>query len=181
MKKGRIIGIAVLVIIVLFGAGVWYSGAVFGIDQKDAEEIAKNQVSGIDQSAQIMTNTDYDDLQKIYEVKISQNGAIYDFEISARGGKILSSEVEQVGQPQNQNQSQEQNQNQGNDIGLEKAKAIALEQVPGASETDIVSTDMDNERASVVYEVEIHFDGMEYDFSIDSVTGEIVENSSEHI
>lgn len=74
--------------------------------------------------------------------------------------------------------------NQNNDIGMDAAKQKALEQVPGAAETHIVKTDHEYDDGINEYEVEIHYNGCEYDFEIDAATGNIlcrdIENIDEH-
>ena len=46
------------------------------------------------------------------------------------------------------------------------------------AESDIVKAEMDREDGILVYEVEIKYDSMEYDFTINGATGVIVERSA---
>lgn len=66
-------------------------------------------------------------------------------------------------------------------IGESKARELALEQVPGATESDIREFDIDRSAGRVEYEYEIHYDGMEYSFEIDGYSGEIRSQEKEPI
>lgn len=173
------------------GIGVWYSGAVMGISKDEARQIALNQVPGSDAAESVLVNEEFDDMQKTYDVSFTFEGVMYEFEISARNGEVISQESEQVFVPQQEQGSTGQlngednaddaESTQGTDIGIEKAKKIALGKVSGAAESDIVKAEMDREDGILVYEVEIKYDSMEYDFTINGATGVIVERSSESV
>lgn len=66
-------------------------------------------------------------------------------------------------------------------IGLEQAKEIALGQVPGASESDIVKAHEDYDDGSLEYEVEIHHDGYEYEYEILGSSGSIISKDVDRI
>ncbi len=189
--KGKIIGGVVIAALIILGIGVWYSGAVMGISKDEARQIALNQVPGSDAAESVLVNEEFDDMQKTYDVSFTFEGVMYEFEISARNGEVISQESEQVFVPQQEQESTGQlngednaddaESTQGTDIGIEKAKKIALGKVSGAAESDIVKAEMDREDGILVYEVEIKYDSMEYDFTINGATGVIVERSSESV
>lgn len=189
--KGKIIGGVVIAALIILGIGVWYSGAVMGISKDEARQIALNQVPGSDAAESVLVNEEFDDMQKTYDVSFTFEGVMYEFEISARNGEVISQESEQVFVPQQEQGSTGQlngednaddaESTQGIDIGIEKAKKIALGKVSGAAESDIVKAEMDREDGILVYEVEIKYDSMEYDFTINGATGVIVERSSESV
>ena len=60
-------------------------------------------------------------------------------------------------------------------IGVNKAIKIALKRVPGANQSHVADVHLDREHGRMVYEGEIYYNGMEYEFDIDAVTGEIVK------
>ena len=60
-------------------------------------------------------------------------------------------------------------------IGVNKATAIALKKVPGAKQSHVKEIHLDRENGRMVYEGEIYYNGWEYEFDIDAVTGEIVK------
>lgn len=66
-------------------------------------------------------------------------------------------------------------------IGLEEAKQVALKQVPGASSADIVKAYQDYDDGILEYEVEIHYNGYEYDYEILGSSGEIISKDVDHI
>ena len=67
----------------------------------------------------------------------------------------------------------------GTVISVDKARSIALAKVPGASANDIrIHLDRDDGRQ--IYDGEIYYNRMEYEFEIDASTGTIIEWSAEH-
>ena len=60
-------------------------------------------------------------------------------------------------------------------IGVNRAIAIALKKVPGANQSHVYDVHLDRENGRMVYEGEIYYNGWEYEFDIDAVTGEIVK------
>ena len=59
-------------------------------------------------------------------------------------------------------------------VTLEEAQNIALERVPGASAQNI-SIELDEDGGWYIYEGDIVYDGMEYEFEIDANTGNILK------
>ena len=66
-------------------------------------------------------------------------------------------------------------QTQPSDIGVKGAKAIALDMIPGASESDIREIEKEHDDGRLKYEGEIYYDGYEYEFEIDGATGNILK------
>lgn len=66
-------------------------------------------------------------------------------------------------------------------ISIEKAKSIALGQVSGASSGDIVKAFKDYDDGRVEYDVEIRYNGYEYDFEIDGASGKILSKDIDKI
>lgn len=68
--------------------------------------------------------------------------------------------------------------NTGNTSGvavtLEEAQGIALERVPGATAQNI-SIELDEDDGWYIYEGDIVYDGMEYEFEIDANSGNILK------
>ena len=65
-------------------------------------------------------------------------------------------------------------------IGEEAARAAALAHAE-VKESDITryEAEMDYERGAMVYEIEFHYNGREYDYDIDAATGEVLWSESE--
>ena len=60
-------------------------------------------------------------------------------------------------------------------IGVNRAMNIALKKVPGANNSHMKKIHLDRENGRMVYEGEIYYNGQEYEFDIDAVTGAIVK------
>lgn len=73
----------------------------------------------------------------------------------------------------------QQDPSSSTDIGLDKAKSIALSQVSGAAESDIVKAHREHDDGRLEYEIEIRYDGYEYEFKIDAATGQILGSESD--
>ena len=102
--------------------------------------------------------------RKIYEVEFyTVDGKEYDYEIDASTGEVVSYDydAESFAPPASQD----------NKISAQKAKELALAQVPGASESDIWEFDTDYDDGRIEYEGKIIYDGMEYEFEIDAYSG----------
>ena len=120
---------------------------------------------------------DRDDGKQVYEVEFyTADGKEYDYKIDAGTGEVLSFDYDAEHMPALT----------GSDgkplptvITREKAREIALAKVPGAGETHVTKLKSDLEDGRPVYEVEIVYNGMEYDFEIDAATGTILEMDSE--
>ena len=66
-------------------------------------------------------------------------------------------------------------------ISLERAKSIALSQVPGASSGDIVKAYKDYDDGREEYDIEIVYDGYEYEFEISASSGKILSKDVDRI
>lgn len=110
----------------------------------------------------------------VYEVEFYANGTEYDYDIDQATGRILSSDFDIENYSPGNN-----NGGNGTVISVDKARSIALAKVPGASANDIrIHLDRDDGRQ--IYEGEIYYNRMEYEFEIDASTGTIIEWSAEH-
>ena len=65
-------------------------------------------------------------------------------------------------------------------ISVEKAKSIALAQVPGANQSHFGKIDLDYDHGRAVYEIEIFYNNSKYEFDIDASTGEIIGTEVKH-
>ena len=66
-------------------------------------------------------------------------------------------------------------------ISLERAKSIALSQVPGASSGDIVKAYKDYDDGREEYDIEIRYDGYEYEFEISASSGKILSKDVDRV
>ena len=144
------------------------------ITQEEAKNIAL-QNAGVKESdvISIWIKEDYDDGRAVYDVEFYVNGIEYDYEIEKSSGKILSSDHDMENDVPSSGKGNEKA------ISLEKARDLALTRVPGATSKDI-RIHLDSDDGRQIYEGEIYYNQMEYEFEIDGLTGTVIEWSSEH-
>ena len=110
---------------------------------------------------------DRDDGRQVYEVEFyTQDYKEYDYEIDAATGEVLSYDYDAETDFQTGTSS-------GKELTAAEAKALALSQVPGATEADIWEFSTDRDDGRLEYEGEIHYDGVSYEFEIDGYSGAI--------
>ena len=122
---------------------------------------------------------DYDDGRQVYDVEFYSGNQEYDYEISATDGTVLSFDQEMDDWARAQN-SASAAQGAGTNaasaaLSEADAKALALAQVPGATEENIVKFGLDYDDGRSVYEIEIRYEYAEYEIEIDAATGDIVK------
>ena len=202
-KRVKIGSIAGVLVVLAAGISVYASGAFAqeNITEAEAKQIALAEVSGADVSNITQIRKDKDNGRVEYDVEIIYDGYEYDFEISAKDGKIFDRKMERAdaedlarleAQQKALKSSEQAVENKevlvdggsggsGSDIGLEKAKSIALEQVSGATYGDIVKAYQDYDDGRSEYDVKIRYDGYEYEFEIDGESGRIVSKDVDRI
>ena len=156
------------------------TGTSTSVDEARAKEIALSDagVSASDVTFRTVKQ-DYDDGVQKYEIEfcVTGTGVVYDYEINAQNGKILSSEQDTNGYRGGQ-------QSGGNSSGTMKSEsecqAIALGKVPGAT-ADHIRMRLERDDGVQKYEGSIVYDGMEYEFEIDAYSGAILEWDAESI
>ncbi len=167
------------------------SGKVNGnlISKEQASDIALKLVKG----EIVKLELDDDDDDPEYEIKIDQDGVIYEIKINARTGEVKEYEIEDdckstsaqrkqsqsKQQAQKPEQSQQPKSQQSNSqhaskerISADKAKAIALELTGGGRITDF---ELDDDE----YEIEIKANGKEYEIEINAYTGKVLDFDTE--
>lgn len=188
-KKIRtpILALASVVIVVIAGASVYAvsegSGSSGGgISVDEAKRIALEKVAGASESDIVKAVKDIDDGREEYDVEIVCDGFEYDIELSAEDGRLLdiSKEKADAEEPVVVETASPSSDN-SSDADLAKAKKTALAQVPGASESDIVKAHKDYDDGRQEYEVEIRYNGYEYDYEIDAETGNIISSDVDRI
>lgn len=109
---------------------------------------------------------DFEDGKPVYEGELLYGGREYEFDIDAVTGEILKWKDDG---PADDNDPHPDDPAY---IGLEKAKAAALNRWPGA---EVLELELDEDDGRAVYEGKLVKDGMEAEFDIDAVTGEILK------
>ncbi|MCI9175959.1 MAG: hypothetical protein HFH49_13660 [Lachnospiraceae bacterium] len=137
------------------------------ISESKCRKLAKKKVKG---ASIISIKLKYDDGIEEYKVKMQKGSKKYELEYHARTGKLIGYQwkLNLKKKPGNSGY-----------IGVEKAKQIALAEVPGAA---VVKAEFDGDDDGVpVYEVELVKDDMEYEFKIHAKTGKILEREQDSI
>ena len=132
----------------------------------------------------VKTELDVDGGKSVYEVDFRHDGTEYEYEIDAKTGDVVSFDYDgkapKVVEPDQKEVPSSQALQGEAEITEEEALAIALSEVPGATKNDaLIKKDYDDKRAH--YDVEISYDGKEYDFEIDAQTGAITERDVESV
>ena len=145
------------------------------ISVEDAKQIAfahaKIAQSGV---TFIKAKLDTEDGRQVYDIEFYSGNTEYDYEIDAISGEIVSSDmdIENYTIPA---QTAAQSNNTAGDIGIEKAKEIAMSHAgvsPGS--ISFVKAKLDTEDGVKVYDIEFYSGNVEYDYEINAATGAIV-------
>lgn len=116
---------------------------------------------------------DADSSLPVYEGEVWKDQTEYEFEINALTGEFIKWETErQYGAGTSNSSSVNNTQDQTSLIGYEKAKQIAFNKVPGAQ---LKKLELDRDDGVSIYEGELWKDGVEYEFEINAVTGDILK------
>lgn len=201
MKKKMLVTAAVT--LTLMGLVAGCGGKDIG--ESKAKEIALEN-AGVTESdiSRYQSSKDRDDGKTLYEIQFASGDTEYEYEINAENGNIISygSESLNNGQSSTQNntetttdnsgsnstdtsQAQDNSQNTtanntGGNVQFSEAdaKAAALERVPGATEQDL-RMELDHDDGKYIYEGDIIYQQMEYEFEIDANTGKFLKWSEE--
>lgn len=182
-KKVGIIAAAVVVVLVIIGLiAANAMGVIGGISEAEARQIAVSQVPGATEENVIEpVLKELDDGRSQYEVRVVYDGMSYEFVIAAKDGSVVGQDAENVGGGQQTAPAAGQQTAPATDIGLERAREIALGQAPGATADNIVSSYANYDDGRYVYDVEIIYNEMKYDVEIDAATGDILQMDRESV
>lgn len=201
MKKKMLVTAAVT--LTLMGLVAGCGGKDIG--ESKAKEIALEN-AGVTESdiSRYQSSKDRDDGKTLYEIQFASGDTEYEYEINAENGNIISYGRESLnnGQSSTQNNTETTTDNSGtnstdtsqpqdnsqnttaNNTGVNvqfseaDAKAAALERVPGATEQDL-RMELDHDDGKYIYEGDIIYQQMEYEFEIDANTGKFLKWSEE--
>lgn len=140
------------------------------MEQAKSKALARE---GIDAADAVFTKAklEWDDGRQIYDLEFYANGCEYEYEIDANTGEVLSFEISSSTPPSAA----------GSVISRDEAQEIALAKVPGATADHIKKLKLDRDDGKQIYEVEIIYNGTEYELDIDAVSGAILKFEAESI
>lgn len=120
----------------------------------------------------IRVNLDRDDRTTVYDVEFYTSDTEYDYEINASDGTVREKSTEAFNIQSNGGNTG------GNDsyIGVDRAKQIALDHA-GFTESQVQfsKAKLENDDGMVEYDVSFYYNGMEYEYTINAVSGDIME------
>ena len=118
---------------------------------------------------------DYDHGTPVYDIEFYTSDTEYEYEIDASGGTVLEKKIDQF-QIQTKPTNSDINSSGNNYIGVARAKEIALNHAH-LNEPDVqfVKAKLENDDGGVEYEIEFYSGRTEYDYTIDAVSGNIIE------
>ncbi|MCU6732773.1 PepSY domain-containing protein [Diplocloster agilis] len=144
------------------------------ISEEEAAKIALSD-AGMKESglSYLKTELDAEDGGYRYEVEFYVENQKYEYDIDAADGKIISKKSELKNKKAGAGASASQ-------ISESEARQIALQKVPGASDSD-VRMKLDEEDGRPVYEGKIIYKDMEYEFEIDTTDGTVLKWKEESV
>ena len=146
-------------------------------DSLDEAKAAALRDAGLSDSDVTFKKTELDHSHgtQVYDIEFYTSDTKYDYEIDASNGTVLEKNIEQFQSRTNPTDSTINNSS--NDyIGVDRAKEIALNHAQ-LSESDVqfAKAKLENDDGEVEYEIEFYSGRTEYDYTIDAVSGNIIE------
>ena len=137
------------------------------ISEDEAKSIALNHAGvSAGEIRHYEIKLDRDDGVYVYEIEFETSSYEYDYEINAATGAIIESDREGIeSAPQN-----------GNYITEDEALAIALARVNlNADQISGLEIELTEDDGRMVYEIEFRSGGAEYEFTVNAVTGAVID------
>lgn len=147
-------------------------GTSSAITRDQAKSIAL-QHAGVQESdtAFVWIKEDTDDGRAVYDVEFVAGSTEYDYEIDRNSGDVLSFDQDI--------ENYTPSTSGGAVISMEQARDLALARVSGATANDI-RIEQEHDDGRIIYEGEIYYDRMEYEFEIDATTGTFIQWSEDY-
>ena len=144
-----------------------------GVDLEQAKAAALRD-AGVSAAQATFTKAeqDYEDSKLVYDIEFHTATHEYEYEILAATGAVYSRSAEAF-------QTAGPGQNSGGSayIGMDRAKAIALEHAGlTAAQAAFTHASMDRDHGKMVYELEFRQGRTEYEYKIDAATGRILDH-----
>ncbi|MCL2071462.1 MAG: PepSY domain-containing protein [Oscillospiraceae bacterium] len=142
------------------------------VNQGEAEQIALERIGG---GEIIDIELDKKNGRLVYELEVVHDGWEYDIRVDVETGEIVRQTRERVAHAETQPTIPNDNRPQGIRITVDEAQEIAIAIVGGGFITDV---ELDSKNGIIYYEIDVFYDGVEYELEIDAATGGIFGNDS---
>ena len=121
------------------------------------------------------TELDRDHGMQVYDIEFYTSDTEYDYEINASDGTVVEKSVEAFRLQENPAGNAANSAN-NNYIGVDRAKEIALSHA-NLTESDVrfAKAKLEKDDGRMEYEIEFYCGATEYDYTIDAVSGNIIE------
>lgn len=148
------------------------------ITMDEAKEIAFNHAN-VDGSKATFDDEEYDERHNEYELEFHVDGVEYEYDISGTDGTILEAEKDDADDDRDDNdgqddRSEKEDKENSEFISLDEAKEIAFDHA-GVDGSKAKFDDEELDESDKEYELEFYVDGVEYEYDIHAVTGEILD------
>ena len=141
------------------------------ITRDEAKRIAFED-AGVDGSKATFDDDELDRDDKKYEFEFKVDSVEYEYDIRAETGDILKAERDDKKEKLDTSKTDKK---EGSHMSMDEAIAIAFEQVEVTSENQVLWDNQEFDRDDKRYELEFYVNGVEFEFDIHSVTGEILD------
>ena len=189
-KKKPILTIVLIIILIIVALLIsfWIYVKTAFISKDEVKEVVLNTMN-VNEDDVYFESIDLELDKKEYEVELYYNNNDYEFKVSAKEGKIIytdyyipSNNVNNSNGDNNNTKNNSQTTTQGNNISLDEAVSIALENA-NASESDVnfVKKQEDYDDNELVYDIEFHYEGYEYEYEIRAKDGVIISQDKDQL
>lgn len=183
-KKKTILTVVLIIILIIVALLIsfWIYVKTAFISKDEVKEVVLNTMN-VNEDDVYFESIDLELDKREYEVELYYNNNDYEFKVSAKEGKIIYTDYYIENNDANSNdQSSNATTNQNNNISLDEAVNIALENA-NASESDVnfVKKQEDYYDNELVYDIEFHYEGYEYEYEIRAKDGFIISQDKDQL
>lgn len=147
-------------------------------DSLDEAKAAALRDAGLSDSDVTFKKTELDHSHgtQVYDIEFYTSDTKYDYEIDASNGTVLEKNIEQFQIQANPTTDSAINSSGNDYIGVDRAKEIALNHAQlNESDVQFAKAKLENDDGGAEYEIEFYSGRTEYDYTIDAVSGNIIE------
>lgn len=124
----------------------------------------------------VFDKEEYDAYEEEYELELTVSGFEYEYTVSAYDGTILKRDWDK----KEMAKATPAPQAESSFIGTDKAKSLALKHAGLAGKAvSYKEAKLDRDDGRYVYEIEFVYEGMEYEYEVDALTGKILKSEKE--